>query len=319
MTDMARLEFGRLTDAWAGEATDFTPLLAQQLDALGDAIHLDLATVGESEVPVADGRRIDIVASDDSGVEFVIENQYGRADHDHLTRGLAYAVARRARGLVVVAEEHRDEFRAVAEYLNEMAETAPERGILVWLVEARAVRIENSPWAPLFTAVVEPNEFTQTVEQARQRERPPSSLEAFWGGFDSPLRVAATQTVVERWVAGGHRWRLGPNHIVLVAEGPSRNGFRSVVAIYSDGRVLVPFHSYAGVNSGIPVPALMEQSFRSHADALFGFTGKERLATTVPDWLTESTVDPLLDFCATVSNAYMQAMKDSEATPVAGG
>jgi hypothetical protein len=28
----------------------------------------------------------------------VIENQYGRADHDHLTRGLAYAIARRPRG-----------------------------------------------------------------------------------------------------------------------------------------------------------------------------------------------------------------------------
>ena len=54
---------------------------------------------------------------------FVIENQCGRADHDHLTRGLAYAVAPpRARGLVVIAEQHRDEFRAVAEYLNDLAD-----------------------------------------------------------------------------------------------------------------------------------------------------------------------------------------------------
>ena len=89
---MARLRFGRLTEAWRGEAADFTPLLAHQIDAVGAAIS-----------------------------EFVIENQYGRADHDHLTRGLAYAVARRARGLVVVAEQHRDEFRAVAQYLNERA------------------------------------------------------------------------------------------------------------------------------------------------------------------------------------------------------
>jgi hypothetical protein len=40
-----------------------------------------------------DRRWIDIVAQGEDGSEFVIENQYGRGDHDHLTRGLAYAVA----------------------------------------------------------------------------------------------------------------------------------------------------------------------------------------------------------------------------------
>lgn len=32
MTGMARLVFGRLTKAWQGEASDFTPLLAEQID-----------------------------------------------------------------------------------------------------------------------------------------------------------------------------------------------------------------------------------------------------------------------------------------------
>jgi len=141
---MGRLTFGRPTEAWKGEAADFTPLLAQQLDALGEAISVDLTSLGESEVATTGGRRIDIVARVEDGSEFVVENQYGRADHDHLTRGLAYAVARHARGLVVVAEEHRDEFRAVAQYLNDLAELDSERGIAVWLVEARAVRIAGS-------------------------------------------------------------------------------------------------------------------------------------------------------------------------------
>lgn len=59
---MERLVFGRLTDAWTGEAAVFTPLLAAQLDALGEAIGVDLASLGESEVLTAGGRRIDIVA-----------------------------------------------------------------------------------------------------------------------------------------------------------------------------------------------------------------------------------------------------------------
>lgn len=48
MATMARLEFGSLAEAWEGEASDFTPLLAEQLDAVGSAIGLDLASVGGS-------------------------------------------------------------------------------------------------------------------------------------------------------------------------------------------------------------------------------------------------------------------------------
>jgi len=86
MATMARLEFGSLTQVWQGEATYFTPLLAEQLDAVGCAIGLDLASVGKSEVLTAGGRRIEIVAQGDDGSEFVIENQCGGADHEHLTR-----------------------------------------------------------------------------------------------------------------------------------------------------------------------------------------------------------------------------------------
>ena len=221
MTTMARLEYGGLREAWAGEASDFTPLLAEQLDALGDAIGVDLASIGEVEVATAGGRSIDIVAQATDGPEFVIENQYGRADHDHLTRGLAYAVARDARGLVVVAENHRDEFKAVAQYLNDMAERDPDRGIAVWLVEAKAIRIADSPWAPLFTAVVEPNQFTATVEQAKQTERAPS-LPEFLELCGSHAIRDAIEAVTRRWSQMGHRQWIWPNYINLVAKGPQR-------------------------------------------------------------------------------------------------
>jgi hypothetical protein len=308
MTAMARLQFGRLREAWAGEASDFTPLLAEQLDGLGAEIGVDLTSIGESEVQTTGGRRIDIVAQGADGSEFVIENQYGRADHDHLTRGLAYAVARRARGLVVVAEQHRDEFRALAQYLNEMAEHDPERGIAIWLVEAKAVRIADSPWAPLFSTVVEPNSFTANVEQAKQSESPPASLEEFWGQFALPATRDAAERVVSEWLAWGHRKRLGPNHVVLEARGPSKNGYRAVVAIYSDGRIFVPFGAYEGLNTGIPIHDLTTDAFRSRANALFGFDGSAPQARTAPAWLTTSTAEPLIDFCREVADAYAAAL-----------
>jgi hypothetical protein len=305
---MARLEFGRLRDAWLGEASDFTPLLAEQLDAVGAAIGVDLASIGKSEVKTAGGRRIDIVASDTEGSEFVIENQYGRADHDHLTRGLAYAVARRARGLVVVAEEHRDEFRAVAQYLNDLAELDAERGVAVWLVEAKAARVvsseSKSAWAPHFSTVVEPNAFTATVEQAKQAEPRVGSLDEFWGQFDTPSTLGAAKQVITAWQDAGHKVRLGPNHVVLEAAGPSVGGYRTVVAVYSDGRVLVPFSSYEGQQSGIPIEPLTTDEFRTAANELFGFTGSERQARTAAAWLGPERADALLDFCLQVATAY---------------
>lgn len=247
------------------------------------------------------------------GTEFVIENQYGRADHDHLTRGLAYAVARRARGLVLVAEEHRDEFRAVAEYLNDLAELDPERGIFVWLVEAKAVRIGDSPWAPLFSAVVEPNQFTASVEKAKQATRL-STLDAFWEQFDDPEVLGAARRLVAGFEKVG-RIRLGANHAVLEAAGPSVNGYRTVVTLYADGRVLVPFNSYAGTNTGIPVDALTTTEFREYANALFGFSPSQMLATTPVGWLRPERVDPLLEYCRRVAEAYRSALRRPGAGP----
>lgn len=310
-TNMSRLTFGRLTEAWTGEATDFTPLLAEQLDTLGAAIGVDLASIGRSEVPSAGGRRIDIVAQGEDGSEFVIENQYGRADHDHLTRGLAYAVASHARGLVVVAEEHRDEFRAVAQYLNDLAEHDPERSVAVWLVEARAVRIDDSRWAPLFTPVIQPNQFTTNVERARAEQSSAlSSMDEFYAQFNDTAALTATENIVNQWVGAGRRRRLGPNHVVLEARGPSVGGYRTVVALFNNGQVLIPFSSYAGTNSGIAVPALTSPEFRPKADTLFGLRGTEKQARTAAGWLTAEKVEPLLEFCQAVSSAYLAALSE---------
>lgn len=306
---MARLTVGKLTEAWKGEASDFTPLLAEQLDSIGAEIGVDLAAIGEYEVSTTGGRRIDIVAQGADGTEFVIENQYGRADHDHLTRGLAYAVARRARGLIVVAEEHRDEFRAVAQYLNDLAEHDDERGIAVWLIEARAVRIEDSSWAPLFVPVVEPNQFTMAVEQEKKAERP-RSIDELLNRFPSSENRDAARDVVARWTDAGFRYWIMPTQISLVAPAPSKGGQRVVVGLKTDGSVGVPFTSYEGSNSGVAITELLTPEFRDETNELFGFTGTQRQPSTSPGWLTANRVDTLLAFCHRVADAYRGALSD---------
>jgi len=311
---MGWLHFDRLSVAWKGEATDFTPLLSERLDQLGESLGVDLASIGQTEVTTAGGRRIDIVAGDSEGAVFVIENQYGKADHDHLTRGLAYAVAAHAKGLIVVAEEHRDEFRAVAEYLNDLADNDTERGISVWLVEARAVRVDESPWAPLFTSVVSPNRFVANVETAMKATTTPVSFESFWEQYSSStLRKAAT-AVFDRWIEEeNHDYRLRPNRLQLRALAPSVNGSRSVVSLFPDGRVQVPFGAYDGDNSGIPILELGTTEFRARANELFGFRGGERIPSTVAGWLTQERVEPLLVYCIEVASAYADALAIADA------
>ena len=96
--------------------------------------------------------------------------------------------------------------------------------------------------------------------------------------------------------------------MVLEARGPAVRGTRTVVALYTDGRVMVPFSSYAGQNSGVSVPALTTDEFRAHADTLFGFGGTERQARTEPGWLTPERIEPLWAFCMTVADAYADAL-----------
>jgi hypothetical protein len=69
-----------------------------------------------------------------------------------------------------------------------------------------------------------------------------------------------------------------------------------------------------GTNSGIPIESLTTPEFRAAADKLFGFTGSEKQARTVPGWLTPERVDLLLTSCIQVADAYKAALIQGAST-----
>lgn len=146
--------------------------------------------------------------------------------------------------------------------------------------------------------------MTQRCKQAELL----GTTEAFLDQIAEPDLRAAAEAVIDRWLSAGHRRRLGPNHVVLEARGPSSGGVRTVVTIFSDGHVLVPFHSYAGSNTGIAIETLTTSKLREATDELFGFRGDEKMATTQPGWLTPDRVDGLLSFCEQVADAYRSVL-----------
>ena len=180
--NLGRIEEVDLRQIWQHEANDFTPWLAEHLDLLGEALHLDLTLVeAEGEVgPFA----VDVVADSSNGL-VVIENQLEQTDHSHLGQLLTYAVGRDARILIWITPQFRDEHRAVLDWLNHWT---PEE-IEVYGVEARAIRIDDSRPAPEFRAVAFPNTWSR---QAGTRRRPARALSA-----DNVRRNAFFQALID--------------------------------------------------------------------------------------------------------------------------
>ena len=177
-TQLGRIEEVDLRNIWQNEAGDFTPWLAEHLNLLGEALHLDLTLV-EAEGQVGTFS-VDVVADTDSGI-VVIENQLEKTDHTHLGQLLTYAAGRDARVLIWITPDFRDEHRAALDWLNHWT---PEE-IEVYGVEVRAIRIGDSLPAPEFRPVAFPNSWSR--EAGSKTKSAPSGNRERYRVFYQPL------------------------------------------------------------------------------------------------------------------------------------
>jgi len=174
-------------DVWPTEAYHFTPWLAEHLDLVAEHVGLGPLELVEMEKSIpGTGRALDILARLPTGEVVAIENQYGTVDHDHFTRGLAYAVGLNAVALVLVAEGHLDEFRAVASYLNSVAERSDaDRRIAVYLLSLAVEMVEDYV-VPRLSLVESPNPWIQGLTS--QPTLQPKSIEEFFAAVPEPTR-----------------------------------------------------------------------------------------------------------------------------------
>ena len=158
---LGKLERIPLRKAWAHEAGEFTPWLAQadNLTLLAEALGLDELELVGTEHPVGDFK-VDILCSDTGG-KVIIENQLEKTNHTHLGQILTYAAGVGARKVIWVAESFRTEHVAALEFLNQ--HTTDELDFFA--VEIELWRIGDSPMAPSFNVVVKPNDWAKTGQQ----------------------------------------------------------------------------------------------------------------------------------------------------------
>lgn len=170
----AKIEFLESVDirtVWSKEDKNFTPWIADPsvmeklFDQCGIEYDGELKIKTEQTLP-GYKRKLDVLVESTSGDCFAIENQFNEADHDHLTRALAYAVGLEAKALIVIAESHRPEFVAVADYLNAAALAYQEKGIPVFLVAIEVfAATSGGSYYPRFEIVARPDEWKAAVFQ----------------------------------------------------------------------------------------------------------------------------------------------------------
>jgi len=166
---MSTMSLGTLTEvdlreAWAHEATAFTPWLAQaeNLELLGDELDLDLEFEA-SELNVGPFRADILCKASGLGEQLVlIENQLEPTNHSHLGQLLTYAAGLDAVTIVWIASRFTDEHRAALDWLNDITD---ERARFFGL-EIKLYRIGESELAPKFDVVSKPNDWTKSAHSA---------------------------------------------------------------------------------------------------------------------------------------------------------
>ena len=162
MEELGQLIKVPLREFWEGEASDFTPWLADEenISLLGDTIGVELEV--EAQERNVGPFRADILCKDTLTDNWVlIENQLEPTDHTHLGQLLTYAAGLNAVTVVWIAERFTDEHRAALDWLNEIT----AEGFSFFGLEIELWRIDDSRKAPKFNVVSHPNDWTKTVSR----------------------------------------------------------------------------------------------------------------------------------------------------------
>jgi len=158
---ISRLERVQLREVWKHEALDFTTWLQGNLDVLNEVLDVSLSAA-EREQP-AGSFNVDLLAEDEAGNLVVIENQLEKSNHDHLGKIITYVAAIGAKAAIWIVKDPRPEHVGAVSWLNQSSPVS------FYLLKVEAVKIDNSPAAPLITLIVGPSEGAREVGETKTK------------------------------------------------------------------------------------------------------------------------------------------------------
>ena len=147
-----------ITEAWKNEEKDFTPWLIKNLDELSKTMRQNI-TVTDAQREVRSGRyELDILGKI-GNENVIIENMYGKTNHDHLGKCITYAAIHKAKYLIWIAETFQPEELTSVDWLNE--NFSVESGINFFAVEISVWKsVDEKGNSGVFWAVNESEEYS---------------------------------------------------------------------------------------------------------------------------------------------------------------
>jgi hypothetical protein len=144
------------------------------------------------------------------GTTMVIENQFGRSDHDHFGKALTYLAAHDAKIVIWLAEAFADEHRAALTWLND---NTPE-DVAFYGIAPKLMRIAGSPPGLRFDVIIAPNSFVKSKKREERKidEAVGGVRQAFWSAFDEALAGEGSLAGCRQRYGGrlGFKWILPP-------------------------------------------------------------------------------------------------------------
>lgn len=157
---IGKLHHVPLRDVWKHEAIDFTKWLEGNPEVLSEELGITLSNIEREKN--AGSFNVDLVAEDESGNPVIIENQLEKSNHDHLGKLLTYLAAIEANTAVWIVSDPRPEHVKALAWLNDSSSAD------FYMLKVEAVRIEDSPPAPLLTRIVGPSAESKSVGQTKK-------------------------------------------------------------------------------------------------------------------------------------------------------
>lgn len=176
-------------------------------------------TAAQREQKVGDFS-VDLMCEDAQGRRVIIENQLERTDHDHLGKLLTYLVNLEASAAIWVTAEPRPEHARVVDWLNESTPS----DTLFFLIKVEAVKIGDSPYAPLFTVVARPDAQGKEIGEKKKEwaDRHYQRVE-FWKGL-----LAKSNGKMKLFA------NISPSPSSWIAAGSGRSGITFVYTVLMD-------------------------------------------------------------------------------------
>ena len=191
---IGKIQRVKLREVWRHEALDFTRWLEENIDVLNEALDLTLANVEREKA--AGTFNIDLVAENESGDLVVIENQLEKSDHDHLGKLITYLTWLEAKIAIWIVSKPRPEHVRAVSWLNESSSGS------FYLVQVEAIKIGESPPAPLLTLITGPSEEAKEAGSTKKEQvERHVARKRFWTGL---LEHAKTRTKLHSGISPGH-------------------------------------------------------------------------------------------------------------------